>query len=77
MSGNYNFNNEHRAIRAAFDEAKVLLESGKIDMFQYRTLCNDLLNEVKMMDTKYNNEDIREMLNSFIDRTERDKTIKD
>lgn len=75
MSGKSNFNIDYIAIRTAFSEAKTLLEDNQIDMYEYRSLLNRLLIEVKEIDKNYNNEDIKELLNSLINK-ERDKAKK-
>ena len=59
----------------AFDEAKVLLDENRIDMFEYRSLLNRLLKEVKEIDRNYNNDDVRELLNSLING-QRNETTK-
>ncbi len=73
MSGKTNFN--YIAIRTAFNQAKVLLKENQINMFEYRSLCNNLLSEVKKMDENYNNEDVLETLNNLINK-EKDITPK-
>ena len=59
----------------AFDEAKVLLDENRIDMFEYRSLLNRLLKEVKEIDRNYNNDDVRELLNNLING-QRNETTK-
>ncbi len=73
MSGKFNSN--YIAIRTAFNEAKVLLEKKDISIFEYRSLLNSLLTEVKILDEDYNNQDIKELLDTLIN-TERNKKNK-
>ncbi len=70
MSGNFNF----VGIRIAFEEAKIMLRENQIDLLEYRTLINNLYLEVKELDKRSNNEDIRNVLNSIINK-EREKGI--
>ena len=75
MSSKSNFNIDYFSIRMAFDEAKVLLDENRIDMFEYRSLLNRLLKEVKEIDRNYNNDDVRELLNNLING-QRNETTK-
>lgn len=68
MSNKYKFEDNFTAIRTAFDEAKVLLETGGLDMLQYRTLLNNLLQEVKEMDKNLNNEKVKKSLDLLVNK---------
>lgn len=73
MSNQLNHNID--VIRAIFNEAKNLLNQNQINILEYRSLIRTLLSDVKEIDKNYNNEDIREVLNKFINN-EKDKTTK-
>ena len=64
MSENFNI----EGIKIAFDEAKIMLKENQIDLLEYRTLINSLYLEIKELEKKRNNEDIRDILNSLINK---------